>query len=430
MHVPRVVVVGTTSDYIELIRRRYPHRALFLTNPAERMKAQEETPGPSEEILCDFTDHAEVIRVLRDHLRRFRLTVDGVACFDCEYLGSAAVLADRLGLPFPSPSAVALSRNKFLSKEAWKSAEVVCPEAAVVRNRSELYKFVDRVGKPVILKPLTGSGGELVFRCADHTDCLQAYDTMINRLSKAGENRLYLQDPLAPGDLDPIQDVVLEEFIPGQEYSCDFFLENGRLEVIRTAKKIPTEGAQVGTTTAAYVLPAELPAEIPPTVFLDQLHRAATALGLDRALCMVDFIVWQGKAYLLELTPRPGGDCLPWLIQQSCGLDMIGLALDMAQGRKLSMVPWQTWKTLVGLRLFAQQAGTVKEIDEGDLRQDPRVQEVFIKRKPGHKVILPPNDYDSRLLGHVIFRPRACNSLEAECTELASKLKVVMESEG
>jgi biotin carboxylase len=430
MQSPRVVVVGTTSDYIELIRRRYPHRALFLTDPAERIKAREETPGPAEEILCDFTDDGQVLRVLKDHLRRYGLAVDGVACFDCEYLGFAAYLANRLGLPFPSPSAVALSRNKFLSKEAWKSAEVVCPEAAVVRNRSELYKFVDRVGKPVILKPLTGSGGELVFRCADHTDCLQAYDTMLNRLTKAGENRLYLQDPVAPGDLDPLQDVVLEEFIPGQEYSCDFFLENGRLEVIRTAKKIPTEGAQVGTTTAAYVLPAELPAEIPPTVFLDQLHRAATALGLDRALCMVDFIVWQGKAYLLELTPRPGGDCLPWLIQQSCGLDMIGLALDMAQGRKLSMVPWQTWKTLVGLRLFAQQAGTVKEIDEGDLRQDPRVQEVFIKRRPGHRVILPPNDYDSRLFGHVIFRPGVSTSLETECAELANKLKVVMEIEG
>ena len=430
MHSPRVVVVGTTSDYIELIRRRYPHRALFLTNPAERIKAREETPGPTEEILCDFSEDAEVLRVLKDHLRRYHLAVDGVACFDCEYLGSAAVLAERFGLPFPSPSAVAQSRNKFLSKQAWKRARVACPEAAVVRNRAELSKFVDRVGKSVILKPLTGSGGELVFRCTDHNDCLQAYDTMINRLSEAGENRLYLQDPLAPGDLDPIQDVVLEEFIPGQEYSCDFFLENGRLEVIRTAKKIPTAETQVGATTAAYVVPAELPGEIPAAVFVDQLYRAATALGLDRALCMVDFIVSQGKAYLLELTPRPGGDCLPWLIQQSCGLDMIGLALDMAQRRDISNLSRQSWETLVGLRLFAQHPGTVKEIDEGDLRQDPRVQEIFIKRRPGHRVVLPPNDYDSRLLGHVIFRPGGSTSLETECAELASKLKVVMEFEG
>jgi biotin carboxylase len=430
MHSPRVVVVGTTSDYIDLIRRRYPHRALFLTNPVERIKASEETPGAGEEILCHFTNDAEVLRVLKDHLHRYRLAVDGVACFDCEYLGSAAFLAERFGLPFPSPSAVAQSRNKFISKQVWKRAEVACPEAVVVRNRADLFKLLDRVGKSVILKPLTGSGGELVFRCSDHNDCLQAYDTMINRLSKAGENRLYLKDPLAPGDFNPIQDVVLEEFIPGQEYSCDFFLENGRLEVIRTAKKILTAENQVGATTAAYVVPAELPAEIPAAVFVDQLYRAATALGLERALCMVDFIVSQGKAYLLELTPRPGGDCLPWLIQQSCGLDMIGLALDVAQGRKTSTFTKQSWKTLVGLRLFAQHEGTIKEIDEGDLGRDPRVQQVFIKRRPGHRVVLPPYDYDSRLFGHVIFRPTVCTSLETECAELESKLKVIMEIEG
>ena len=145
---------------------------------------------------------------------------------------------------------------------------------------------------------------------------------------------------------------------------------------------------------------------------------------------MVDFIVWQGNAYLLELTPRPGGDCLPWLIQQSCGLDMIGLALDMAQGRNISTPVSQSWKTLVGLRLFASHSGAVKEIDDGDLRRDPRVQEVLIKRKPGHRVILPPKDYDSRLFGHVIFKPKMITGLEAECAELAGKLKVVMENEG
>jgi biotin carboxylase len=426
----RVVVVGTTSDYIELIRRRYPDRALFLTDPGERARASEETPGPAEEILCDFTNAAEVFTVLNDHLRRYALALDGVACFDCEYLSFAAVLAKGYGLPFPSAFAVAQSRNKFLCKEAWKRAGVFCPEAAVVRHRSELSHFLDWLGKPAIMKPLTGSGGELVFHCGDHRDCLQAYDIILNRFTQAGENRLYGKDPETPGDLNPLHDVVLEQFIPGQEYSCDFFLDNGRFELIRTAKKIPTAGIKVGATTAAYLVPAALPEEMPSRVFLDQLHRAATALGLERALCMVDFIVWQGKAYLLELTPRPGGDCLPWLIQQSCGLDMIGLALDMAQGRNISTPVRQSWKTLVGLRLFASHAGAVKEIDDGDLRRDPRVQEVLIKRRPGHRVILPPKDYDSRLFGHVIFTPTVSTGLEAECAELAGKLKVVMENEG
>ena len=430
-HMPslRVMVVGTTSDYIELIRRRDPHRALFLTDPAERARASEEAPAQAEEIVCDLTDAEGVLRVLGDHLHRYGLAVDGVACFDCESLGLAARLADQLGLPFPSPSAVALSRNKFLCKDAWKRAEVVCPEVTVARNRSELGKFLDRVGKSIVLKPLTGSGGELVFRCESQNDCSLAYETMQRRLADAGDNRMYTQDPLSNGGFDPRRDVVLEEFIPGQEYSCDFFMENGRLEIIRTAMKIPAAEPELGAT-AAYVVPAALPEEMPSRLLHDQLQRAATAIGLQRALCMVDFIVWQGQAYLLELTPRPGGDCLPWLIQQSCGLDMIGLALDLAQGRKISLPPGQIWKTMVGLRLFAQHSGEVKHIDDRDLRQDPRVQEVLIKRRVGHRVILPPNDYDSRLLGHVIFRPSPGISLEVECAEMAGKLKVEMEAQG
>ncbi|MFB0508150.1 MAG: ATP-grasp domain-containing protein [Thermodesulfobacteriota bacterium] len=425
----RVVVVGTTTDYIELIRRRYPHRALFLTDPGERARAREDTPGQAEEILCDLTDTPRILRALGDHKHRYGLAVDGVACFDCESLGLAARLANQLGLPFPSPLAVAHSRNKFLCKEAWKRAEVVCPEAAVARNRSDVSNFLDRVGKPIMLKPLTGSGGELVFRCAEHADCLLAYDTIRRRLSEAGENRMYAQDPIVPGDFDPRRHVVLEEFIPGLEYSCDFFIENGHLQIIRIAKKIPDSETQVGTT-AAYVVPAALPPEIPSRVFQNQIHRGATALGLERALCMVDFIVWKGKAYLLELTPRPGGDCLPPLIQQSCGLDMLGLALDIAQGRKISLPQTQSWETLVGVRLFAESEGTVKDIDDCDIRKDPRVQEVFIKRWPGHRVVLPPKDYDSRLLGHVIFMPSGSIPLEAECAELSGKLKVEMEAPG
>ena len=111
MHSSRVVVVGTTSDYIELIRRRYPHRALFLTDPGERARASEETPGAAEEILCDFTNAGEVFTVLNDHLRRYALALDGVACFDCEYLSFAAVLAKGYGLPFASPFAVAQSQQ-------------------------------------------------------------------------------------------------------------------------------------------------------------------------------------------------------------------------------------------------------------------------------------------------------------------------------
>jgi biotin carboxylase len=423
----RVVVVGTTSDYIDLIRRGYSGRALFVTDPSERARATEEEPGEDEEILADLTEIVTVVSSLRDHLDRYGILAEGVACFDCESLELAAQLAEELGLPFPSLSAVALTRNKFLSKTKWQDANVICPQAAIAQNPLDAVRFMDQLGGPVVLKPLTGSGGELVFRCADRSDCFSAYETMTRRLSEFKGNRMYMPGQAGRGGFDPLIDIVLEEFIPGQEYSCDFCVEAGHVELIRIAKKIAVPNSKFGTT-AAYAVPATLPPEISHGSLREHLHRAATVLGLQRALCMADFVVWEGKPYLLELTPRAGGDCLPWLIRQSSGLDMLKVALDFARGLEVSLPAAEDWESLVGLRLFAPDAGFVKEIDGRPLQQDPRVREVFIKVRPGHRVVLPPTDYDSRLLGHVIFKPSEKVPVEEECAELASKLIVEMET--
>ena len=40
-----------------------------------------------------------------------------------------------------------------------------------------------------------------------------------------------------------------------------------------------------------------------------QLKSAAQAVGLTRALCMVDFILQANELVFLEIAPRPGGDC-------------------------------------------------------------------------------------------------------------------------
>jgi biotin carboxylase len=422
----RVVVVGTTADYIDLIRRRHPGRVLFVTDPSERTKALEEDAGEGEELLSDLANTVTVVNALRDHMGRHGIVADGVACFDCESLGLAARVAEELRLPFPSASAVALSRNKFLSKITWQNANIACPGAAIARSPSDAVRFLDRLGGPVILKPLTGSGSELVFKCARRSDCLAAYETITEQLSGSKDNRMYMPEQEGCGSFDPLRDIVVEEFISGEEYSCDFYIDGKHLEVIRTAKKIPAAGYQVGTT-AAYAVPARLSPEISLAAFQEQLHRAARVLGLQRALCMVDFIVRKERPHLLELTPRAGGDCLPWLIRQSSGLDILGLALDFAQGLEVSLPPAEDWDALVGLRLFAADAGVVRELDSRLLHQDSRVREVLIKCRPGHRVVLPPKDYDSQLLGHLIFKPSETIPLEEECVALASKLIIKME---
>jgi D-alanine-D-alanine ligase-like ATP-grasp enzyme len=424
----RLLVVGTTGDYIDHIRTCYPGRALFVTDPTERAAAAQMDPAPADELLCDLQDSCRVHDELKAHLSRWRIEICGVVCYDCESLGLAANLAKHFALPFPAPAAVVASRNKFLSKQIWQKAAVPCPRTGMVRNLPDALNFMERVAQPVIIKPLTGSGSELLFKCDNRRDCFRVVDLIGRKLAAHANIRMYRSEKCGSVKMDPHQEFVIEEFIDGREYSCDFMLNADRVEIIRLAKKILARDQATGTTLA-YVLPGRLPEPLQIDPFRVQLRNAARALGLDRALCMVDFIVHGGVAYLLEMTPRPGGDCLPQTIFQSCGLDMLGLALDFAEGKPIVLPVSSSWVPLVGLRLMAKKSGIIKRIDDHALQRDSRVKELCLKRRPGQRVVLPPDDYESRLLGHVIFKPTTSQSIETECEELESKLIVEIEAE-
>ena len=298
----------------------------------------------------------------------------------------------------------------------------------MVRNLADALEFMEQIAKPVIIKPLTGSGSELLFKCNNRVDCSRAIDLIGRKLAAHPNIRMYRPEEWGTVKMDPHHEFVIEAFIEGREYSCDFMLDQDQVEIIRLAQKILAPDQSAGTTRA-YVLPSRLPEPLEIDPFRLQLRNAARALGLNRALCMVDFIVHEGVAYLLEMTPRPGGDCLPQTIFQSCGLDMLGLALDFAEGTPIAIPAASSWVQLVGLRLMAKKGGMIKKISDRELRRDSRVKELRLKRRPGQRVVLPPDDYDSRLLGHVIFKPATPQSIEAECHELDSKLTLEIEAE-
>jgi len=424
----RVLVVGTTADYIEIIFQRFPGRALFLTDACERAKAAEPPPDASAEVLADLSRPEDCIAALGKHLDRWRIGVTGVACFDCESLALAAQVADRLGLPFPSAAAVAASRSKFHSKRLWLRAGLPCPAVRLVRRPSDAVRLMERVGGPIVLKPLTGSGSEFVFLCSTADDCRRALRALRVGVREHPNRRMYGPGPSSVPGIDTRSVFAAEQFVRGEEYSCDFILDGAGVEVIRIARKIYAPGHAIGTVMA-YVVPADLPPAIDPAGFRRQLGDAARALGLRRAMCMLDFIVADGKAVMIELTPRPGGDCLPFLISRCSGFDMFGCALDFAEGRAVVIPGPGQWRLLVGLRLFALRPGVIRAMDSRGLCADPRVLECSLKRGPGERIVLPPQDYDSRLLGHVIFEPSPAADIAQQCIELTAKLALEMHAD-
>lgn len=421
----RVLVVGTTPDYIDILCRRFPGRAVFLTDTRLRARSKEPQPGPETELLCDLTSPERAPTALQDHLGAHGLALSGIACFDCESMMLAASLAAPWSLPYPTPESIAACRSKLRCKQVWKGKGLPCPEAVPIRSAAEATDFMRRCGGPIVLKPLTGSGSELTFRCASERECRHASGLLAAGLQEHPDGRMYRSGE--QNGVDPRRVFAAEEFVEGPEYSCDFLVDGPRLEVIRLAAKIPGHGHSFGTTLA-YVVPGELPSEIRVANLRRQLLEASHALGIERGICMLDFVVRDGEAVMLEIAPRPGGDCLPPLLLHSSGFDILGAALDFAEERRVTIPEPSSWRRLVGLRLFAERNGRVKRIGTDPVRRDPRVLECVLKRSAGDRIVLPPEDYDSRVLGHVVFQPSEAQDLEDECREIAGKLQVEFEA--
>ncbi|MBI4773904.1 MAG: ATP-grasp domain-containing protein [Deltaproteobacteria bacterium] len=420
-HNPKVLVVGTTADYIEWIRRACPGRALFLTEPGVRRTALEPAPAPVEELLSDLADYDAARDALRAHLLAWELKLDGIACFDCESMELTAVLAEEFHLSYPSAETIGRCRDKYASKRLWQESGVPCPRTRLVRSSAELGAFFEDIGGPCVLKPLTGSGSELVFCCSDPEECERALLEIRRGLEARETHRMY-GNSVSKGPC-----VVAEEFVAGTEFSCDFLVRDDRVDVLRLTRKIHSTEGPFGTIRG-YALVTRPPGDMDQRRFERVLGDGAKALGITDAICMVDFLVRDEGIVLLEMTPRPGGDCLPFLLREAGHLDPLILTLDIAQRRPVRPVLYTGAKNWVGLRLHAGRNGVLRAMDVRPLRRDPRVREVHLIRTPGHIVRMPPEDYDSWLLGHVLMEPFAEPDVETQCHELFGRFVVEIES--
>lgn len=162
----RVLVVGTSSDYIDIINRRFPQRAIFVTDVKERSRAIESPPSSKDELLCDLSNPEQIVALLNTHLKKWRMSLSGVTCFDCESMLTTAFIAHSFGLYYPSTEAVMACRSKYACKKAWQRSGLPCPDVQLVHNASEAVSFLQRTDGPAVLKPITGSGSELIFLCS------------------------------------------------------------------------------------------------------------------------------------------------------------------------------------------------------------------------------------------------------------------------
>lgn len=407
-----LLVVHPSLDYARRVCSHFPN-AVFLASPA-RAKALR-TAG-FRALAADLNDERAALRCAADYALQQRVRYTGIACFVCEFIPLTALVAAGLGLPYVDVQTAGLLRDKARSGALWERAGIPVPTAQLIDDLSELEAFAATCPPPWIIKPIDATGSEWVLRIDEPNQLADAHALLQRGLQEL--------DPT-----DPAPAYIAQRFIQGREFGVDFFIEGQRLRILRLCEKFLVETPAQAGVVGGYCIP-HLPQRLRRQL-QDTLRQAARAAGMNRGIGMADLILSNDVFYLLEMAPRPGGDCLPDLCRAALNYDPIRAACEAASGETPRAAHWpHPLRPLCALHLMSDREGTIQQIDFSALRAHASFCQ-FIEAycEPGDSLRKWAGSYEDRIVAACLAYCPDPNSLASLWKELSDAVHITFANE-
>jgi biotin carboxylase len=253
---------------------------------------------------CDTGSADAIIATCKELGERGELV--GVTSVYEYYCDMGAHVAARLGLAGPDPAAIAACRSKEAMRLAMAAVAGLNPPFEACASVQAAVATAERIGFPVVVKPIDLTGSLFVRRCEDAAQVAAATREVLD----LGE---YLGHTVAPR-------VVVEECVPGAEFSAEIM--HGR--VLGLTEKIcspPPLFLEMG-----HVFPAELPVDL-RQMLVAKAEQAVQAVGVTWGPAHVELRLTEdgADARIIEVNGRIAGDRIPEAVRVASGVDMCRL---------------------------------------------------------------------------------------------------------
>jgi biotin carboxylase len=310
----------------------------------------------------------------------------------------AARLAERYGVPGAGFGAAQVLRDKALLRTVTGAAGIANPRSRSVDGPDAVRAFMAEHCGPIVLKPANrqASVGTKILFHADEVD--EAWDECI------------VQDE---GMLVPRRGMALrmlaEQYVRGDEYSVEMVVRDG----------VPVFGNVTAKTVYPGPRPVELghtvPADLPPAqteLLLSETGRVLDAVGYGTGFVHCEWIVSDGRPYLVECAGRMPGDGIMELIQKAWQFEVAQLYVAVMEGREFSGdVPAQPPAGAAVWFLHVDPGEVVRVDGADDARAVPGVVTVVVGPKPGDRVNALRSSWD-RIALVTACAPTAADALE------------------
>jgi biotin carboxylase len=245
-----------------------------------------------------------------------KLEIDGIMSFAVDPgVLTAAYVAEKMGLPScGSYQSVQILQNKALFRKFLADNNFNVPQAFGTDSYEEAVSEIERLKMPVIVKPVDAAGSKGVVKVTDKIDLKNAFEF-------AKSYSLTKQ-------------VIVEEFIEKSGFSSDSdgFSVNGELICASFNRQYFDDEASNPYTPSAFSWPSSFNNKQEEEL-KKELQRLSKLLELKTSVYNIEVRVnEQGKPFIMEFSPRGGGNRLSEMIRYGTGVDFITNAVRAAVG--------------------------------------------------------------------------------------------------
>ena len=354
-----------------------------------------------KQICANITSEEEMVAIAKQE------QIDGVI-HPCSEVSMNVMgrIHDELNLSGVSRKQAVVATNKHLMREAFKMGDAPSPISILAKSVEDAWEhFCNDFDTNAILKPSRNSGSRgiaKVERGISKDEFIRLYDIA---LEESRDNS-----------------VLIEQFIEGPEFSVEIIVWEGKVNVLTVTDKKTTEAPHF--VELGHNQPSCFPDET-VTLIKDAAVRGVKALGVDKCACHAEVKVQDGKAYLMEIGARMGGDFISTVLTRlSTGIDMVAAAINCALNIEPDLTP-KAAPQGVCIRYFCPKPGKLVSISNTEVLDDPRVHEWEIYHQVGDEIPVVTSSLCRS--GHVIVTEETPQKAIAYAESLLNEVKMETE---
>lgn len=236
-----------------------------------------------------------------------QLQIDGIMSFAVDPgVVAAAYTAEKMGLPFQcSYEAACILQDKSRFRKFLADNGFNVPNARGYSEADDALQDIDFFNWPVIVKPVDSAGSKGVTRVDDPADLPAAIAHAL--------------------DCSPSRHYIIEDFLEkaGPSMGDECFVVNGKLKYNAFYDQFFDNEAENPYAPSGEYWPSAMGQEH-ESEFKGELQRLIDLLGIRTGIFNVECrVCTDGKAYLMEVSPRAGGNRLAEILNYAADVDII-----------------------------------------------------------------------------------------------------------